>query len=143
ECKVVAAAHSISLYAQYDGQPVDPKARTASPPFQPTWRTAAMEVGGQIVALPATGAINPDWRLYARSASDDKAGVMAILTAFDALRAAGVAPTVNLKFFFEGEEEAGSPHLPETMSRNKDGLASDAWIICDGPVHQSGRQQVV
>src|SRR5947209_3102409 len=68
---------------------------------------------------------------------------MAILTAIDALRGAGVGPTVNLKFFFEGEEEAGSPHLPEIMSRNKELLASDAWVICDGPVHQSGRKQVV
>src|SRR5438105_9685746 len=98
EWKVVGAAHSIILYAHYDGQPVDPKAWTASPPFQPTWRTAAMESGGQIVALPATGAINPDWRLYARSASDDKAGVMAILTAFDALRAQHRTPSLDSKF---------------------------------------------
>jgi acetylornithine deacetylase/succinyl-diaminopimelate desuccinylase-like protein len=94
--------------------------------------------------MPSDGQpINPEWRLYARSSSDDKAGVMAILTAFDALRAAGVTPTVNLKFFFEGEEEAGSPHLVEIISRHRELLASDAWIICDGPVHQSGRKQVV
>ena len=143
EWKVVGAAHSIILYAHYDGQPVDPKAWTASPPFQPTWRTAAMESGGQIVALPATGAINPDWRLYARSASDDKAGVMAILTAFDALRAQNILPSLNIKFLFEGEEEAGSPHLGEIIDLHRDLLQSDAWIICDGPVHQSGRKQVV
>ncbi len=93
---------------------------------------------------PAAGtAINPEWRIYARSASDDKAGVMAILTAFSALRAKGVALNANIKFFFEGEEEAGSPHLVEIIRRHKDLLAADAWIICDGPVHQSGRKQVV
>ena len=143
EWKTTGASHSIIVYAHYDGQPVDPKAWTASPPFQPTWRSAAMEAGGQIVTLPATGEINPEWRIYARAASDDKAGVMAILTAFDALRAQNISPLLNIKFIFEGEEEAGSPHLGEIIDLHKDLLQSDAWIICDGPVHQSGRKEVV
>jgi acetylornithine deacetylase/succinyl-diaminopimelate desuccinylase-like protein len=143
ELKVPGATRSIILYAHYDGQPVDPKQWTASPPFQPTWRSAAMESGGQIVSLPATGDINSEWRIYARGASDDKAGVMGILTAFDAMRAQKLAPSVNLKFLFEGEEEAGSVHLGEIIEANKELLQSDAWIICDGPVHQSGRKQVV
>lgn len=143
EWKVPGATRSVILYAHYDGQPVDPKQWTASPPFQPTWRSAAMESGGQIVSLPATGEINSEWRIYARGASDDKAGVMGILTAFDALRAQNHTPSVNLKFLFEGEEEAGSAHLGEIIDANKELLQSDAWIICDGPVHQSGRKQVV
>src|SRR5436190_1050435 len=143
EWKVAGATHSIILYAHYDGQPVDPKQWTASPPFQPTWRTAAMEKGGQVVTLPASGEINSEWRIYARGASDDKAGVIGILTAFDALRALNTSPSVNIKFLFEGEEEAGSPHLGEIIDLHKDLLQSDAWIICDGPVHQSGRKQVV
>src|ERR1043166_4523948 len=143
EWRVPGATHSIILYAHYDGQPVDPKAWTTSPPFQPTWRSAAQESGGQVVNLPASGDINPEWRLYARSASDDKAGVMAILTAFDALRAQNATPTVNIKFLFEGEEEAGSPHLGDIIDLHKQLLEGDAWIICDGPVHQSGRKQVV
>ena len=92
---------------------------------------------------PCRNAVNPQWRIYARSASDDKAGVMAILTAFSALKEKGVALTSNIKFFFEGEEEAGSPHLGEIIDLNKELLAADAWIIGDGPVHQSGRKQVV
>jgi acetylornithine deacetylase/succinyl-diaminopimelate desuccinylase-like protein len=68
---------------------------------------------------------------------------MGILTAFDALRAQNVTPSVNLKFLFEGEEEAGSPHLGDIIDLHKDLLQSDAWIICDGPVHQSGRKEVV
>src|SRR5438105_3394007 len=143
EWKVAGASHSIILYAHYDGQPVDPKQWTASPPFQPTWRSAAMEAGGQIVTLPANGEINPEWRLYGRAAADDKAGVMAILTAFEALRAQNISPSLNIKFIFEGEEEAGSPHLGDIIDLHKDLLQSDAWIICDGPVHQSGRKQVV
>jgi len=156
EWKVAGATHSIVLYAHYDGQPVDPKAWTASPPFQPTWRSGPFEMGGTVLeipkpltnatgitSLPDAGWIDPEWRLYARGASDDKAGVMAILTAFDALRAQSLSPLLNIKFLFEGEEEAGSPHLGDIIDLHKDSLQSDAWIICDGPVHQSGRKQVV
>jgi acetylornithine deacetylase/succinyl-diaminopimelate desuccinylase-like protein len=107
-------------------------------------RSAALETGGKILPAPkAAETINPEWRLYARSSGDDKAGVMSILCAFDALIASGVKPTANLKFFFEGEEEAGSPHLGKILQQNKQLLESEAWIICDGPVHQSGRKQVV
>jgi len=144
EWKALGATRSLIFYAHYDGQPTDPKQWTDTLPWQPTWRSAALESGGKVLALPAAGEpINPEWRLYARSAADDKAGVMAIINAVDALRAQGFTPSVNLKFFFDGEEEAGSPHLGEIIDRHKELLAADAWIICDGPVHQSGRKQVV
>ena len=143
EWKVDGASQSIILYAHYDGQPVDPKAWTASPPFQPTWRSARADKGGQIVTLPTVGDLNAEWRIYARGAADDKAGVMGILTAFDALQAQNAKPAFNLKFLFEGEEEAGSPHLGEIIELHKELLQSAAWIICDGPVHQSGRKEVV
>ena len=144
EWLVPGAKSTVVFYAHYDGQPTDPRKWTGTRPWEPALRSAPLEKGGTILPMPAAGEpVNPEWRLYARSASDDKAGVMAILTAFDALRAKNVQPTVNLKFFFEGEEEAGSPHLVEILSRHRGLLASDAWIICDGPVHQSGRKQVV
>jgi acetylornithine deacetylase/succinyl-diaminopimelate desuccinylase-like protein len=144
EWKTPGAQRTLLFYAHYDGQPTDPKQWTNTLPWQPVFRTAALEAGGQIMPLPAQGTpINPQWRIYARSASDDKAGVMAILLAFSALRDKGVALNSNIKFFFEGEEEAGSPHLAEIIKRHKDLLEADAWIICDGPVHQSGRKQVV
>src|SRR5215204_23256 len=144
EWKVPGAQRTILLYAHYDGQPTDPKQWSGTQPWQPVFRSAALEAGGQVVAGPTEGtAVNPDWRIYARSASDDKAGVMAILTAFSALKDKAIAATSNIKFFFEGEEEAGSPHLGEIINLNKELLAADVWIICDGPVHQSGLKQVV
>ncbi len=144
ELKTPGAQRTILLYAHYDGQPTDPKQWSGTLPWQPTFRSAALEAGGQIIPAPTDGSlINPQWRIYARSASDDKAGVMAILTAFSALKAKGIPLTSNIKFFFEGEEEAGSPHLGEIISRNKELLEADAWLICDGPVHQSGVKQVV
>jgi len=68
---------------------------------------------------------------------------MAILAAVDALKSNQLVPTSNLKFLFEGEEEAGSPHLGQIIDRYRDLLNADAWLMCDGPVHQSGRKQVV
>jgi acetylornithine deacetylase/succinyl-diaminopimelate desuccinylase-like protein len=116
-----AAARTVIFYAHYDGQPLDPK-EWATPPWQPVLR---------------------DGRIYARSASDDKAPIIAIATALDALHAAGIPLRANVKFVFEGEEEAGSPHLASILAKYKDLLASDVWLICDGPVHQSRRQQIV
>ncbi len=144
EWKTPGAQRTLLFYAHYDGQPTDPKQWTNTLPWQPVFRTAALEAGGKIVPMPAQGtSIDPQWRIYARSASDDKAGVMAILLAFSALRDKGIALNSNIKFIFEGEEEAGSPHLAEIIQRHKDLLEADTWIICDGPVHQSGRKQVV
>ncbi len=144
EWKVAGAQRTILLYAHYDGQPTDPKQWTGTAPWQPVFRSAALEAGGEIIPGPTEGTpINPEWRIYARSASDDKAGVMTILTAFSALKEKGIALTSNIKFFFEGEEEAGSPHLGDIIDRNKQLLEADVWIICDGPVHQSGRKQAV
>ncbi|PWT87821.1 MAG: peptidase M20 [Blastocatellia bacterium] len=144
EWKAPGATRTLMLYAHYDGQPTDPKQWTGTEPWQPVFRSAPIEAGGQILSgVLDKGDLNPEWRIYSRSASDDKAGVMAILTAFDALKSSGVAFTSNLKFIFEGEEEADSPHLGEIIDLNKQLLEADAWIICDGPVHQSGVKQVV
>ena len=138
------ATRTIIFYAHYDGQPTDPADWTGSKPWEPVLRAASLEKGGKTIPFPkADEKIDPEWRLYGRSTSDDKAGVFAILTAFDALIAKGIKPTVNIKFFFEGEEEAGSSNLKEILSKNKELLKADAFIVCDGPVHQLGRKQVV
>ncbi len=138
------ATKTVIFYAHYDGQPTEPAEWTGSKPWEPVLRSASLEKGGTNIPFPRDGEkIDPEWRVYARSASDDKAGVFAILTAFDALIAKGIKPTVNIKFFFEGEEEAGSSNLKEILEKNKDLLKADAFIVCDGPVHQSGRKQVV
>ncbi|MEO8577094.1 MAG: M20/M25/M40 family metallo-hydrolase [Gemmatimonadales bacterium] len=144
EWNVPNATRTIVYYAHYDGQPTDPAKWSGSLPWTPALRSRALESGGQTIPFPATDArINPEYRVYARSASDDKAGVFAFLTAVDAMKSAGLTPTVNVKFVFDGEEEAGSPHIGDILRANASLLKADAWIICDGPVHQSGRKQVV
>ncbi|MEP6801620.1 MAG: M20/M25/M40 family metallo-hydrolase [Acidobacteriota bacterium] len=142
ELSTPGARRTLVLYAHYDGQPVVP-AEWKGDPWSPVLRDAALESGGREVSLDGLRApIPPEWRLYGRSASDDKAPVVGLVTALDALRAAGVPLAVNLKFFFEGEEEAGSPHLAEILDRYGEKLKADLWILFDGPVHQSRRMQV-
>lgn len=118
EKRVSRATRTLMFYAHYDGQPVTPSEWENGDPFKPVLKGD---------------------RLYGRSTSDDKAAIIAMMGALDRL---GRDPTSNLKFFFEGEEEAGSPHLAEIVRKHKDLLKADLWLICDGPVHQSGRQQL-
>jgi acetylornithine deacetylase/succinyl-diaminopimelate desuccinylase-like protein len=114
------AKGTVTFYAHYDGQPVEPSKWT-DPPFQPT--------------------MHGD-RLYGRSTSDDKAPIQAMLTSLDAMKQAGVQPSANIRFFFEGEEEAGSVHLPQIVEKYRDLIKTDLWLFCDGPVDQSRRQQI-
>ena len=142
ELKTPGATHTIGFYAHYDGQPVD-SSKWLTEPFKPTLRDKPAELGGQVIPFPKAGdKFDPEWRLYARSASDDKAPIIAMLAAIDALKASNTRLSVNLKFLFDGEEEAGSPHLGEIVSRNADLLSADVWICADGPVHQSRSQQL-
>ena len=143
ELRVPGAARTLGIYVHYDGQPVDPSNWT-HPPFEPTLYTASMEAGGTPRALPESGEpVDPEWRLYARSAGDDKAPISALLPVLRAFEEAGVRPTSNLVFFFDGEEEAGSRHLGQYMEMAADRIADiDVWLFFDGPAHQSGRPQL-
>jgi acetylornithine deacetylase/succinyl-diaminopimelate desuccinylase-like protein len=136
----VGAKETIVFYAHYDGQPINPNNWAEGlHPFKPKLYNGALDKGATEIPFPAASAsYSDDWRIYARSASDDKGGVFAILNAYDLL----VKPTVNLKFFFEGEEEAGSVHLGEILQKHKEKLSHTQWIICDGPVNQTGRKAV-
>ncbi len=143
ELNVPGATRTLGVYVHYDGQPVDPTNWT-HPPFEPTLYTRAMEAGGSPIPLPSEGqAVDPEWRLYARSAGDDKAPIAAIVPVLQSFMERGVTPTSNLIFFFDGEEEAGSPHLQEYLETYKDRLAPiDVWLFFDGPAHQTGRPQL-
>ncbi|MBT8212496.1 MAG: M20/M25/M40 family metallo-hydrolase [Acidimicrobiia bacterium] len=140
--KRAGATTTIGFYVHYDGQPVDQPGWLVEP-FEPTLVTGVLGEGEERSRPTGDEAIDPEWRIYARSASDDKAPVQAICTALDAMAAADLTPTANLVFLFEGEEEIGSPHLRDYLIELQDELAADAWLICDGPVHPTRRPQIV
>ena len=126
EIRAPQAKHTIVFYAHYDGQPVTPAEWEGNAPFTPTLRR-----------------VNGEDRIFARSASDDKAAIIAQLSALDALRGAHIPLRSNIRFIWEGEEEAGSRHLESILSANRDLVHGDVMLVCDGPVDQSGRQTVV
>jgi acetylornithine deacetylase/succinyl-diaminopimelate desuccinylase-like protein len=147
------AAKTVIFYAHYDGQPVDPS-KWAGDPWTPLIRDARLEDGGKAVDVARSGALGGagtalvksgdgrDYRIYARSAADDKAPIMALAAALDFLKAESIPLGIGVKFLFEGEEEAGSPHLAALLAAHKDLLRADGLFICDGPVDQSGRMQI-
>ncbi len=145
EVLVPGATTTLAFYAHYDGQPVNPKQWAEGlEPFKPMLMSDRIDKGGKPISFPDENeTVQGDWRLYARGSSDDKAGVFAIIKAYETLVKTGKKPSVNIKFFFEGEEEAGSTNLNVIFEKYKDKLKADLWVICDGPRNISGRKQVV
>ena len=87
------AKRTIAFYAHYDGQPVDPVK------WKNVRETGDARPCGSDVDWPRAKAIDPEWRYYARSAGDDKAPIIGMLAALDALKASGDKPSVNLLCF--------------------------------------------
>jgi len=133
-------ARTILFYAHFDGQPAT-QPEWSSPPFQPVLRSGASADAPALARAPPGS--SDDLRIFARSAGDDKGTIVALLAAIDALDAAGVHPTCNVKVFLEGEEERGSAHLPAILHQNRQLLRSDLMILGDGPVYPTGQPQVV
>ena len=99
------------LYAHHDVQPPGPEDQWLSPAFEPTVR---------------------DGRIFARGAADDKAGIVAHLTALRTLKQiAGDDFEVGISLFIEGEEEAGSPSFRNFLNENRDILKADAIVVAD------------
>jgi acetylornithine deacetylase/succinyl-diaminopimelate desuccinylase-like protein len=140
ELRVPGAQRTLLFYAHYDGQPVDPKGWSQTSPFTPVLRRARVEDGGpEIPDFLALQQFPPEARLYARSASDDKAPIIALLTAIDALESMKQRPTSHIKVILDGEEEARSPSLAATMGRYREKYRADLMLILDGPLHASGK----
>ncbi|WDU59336.1 M20/M25/M40 family metallo-hydrolase [Pseudemcibacter aquimaris] len=140
---VPGADKTMLVYLQADGQPVDPSAWYQENPYGAVLResdTNTWENGQwQDISWDSLkGDINPDWRIYARSASDSKGPNIQFLMALDVLENLGVTTDYNLKVVIDTEEELSSPHLPQAVMDNREELAADMLLIFDGPPHRSG-----
>jgi acetylornithine deacetylase/succinyl-diaminopimelate desuccinylase-like protein len=138
EKNVPGASRTLLFYIHYDGQPVDiPKWKQEGGPFHPVMRDGRLEDGGKPVPnFTALDKFPDEWRLYARSSSDDKAPIIALCAALDAL---GASLRSNIHVVLDGEEEMGSPSLTAAITRYRDKLRASMLLILDGPVHASGR----
>jgi acetylornithine deacetylase/succinyl-diaminopimelate desuccinylase-like protein len=101
----------VLLYGHFDVQPVDPLDLWENPPFEPVMK---------------------EGRVYARGASDMKGNLLMGLLAIEALLRTDGALPVNLKCLFEGQEEIGSPQLPDFIAAQKDLFTCDLVINADG-----------
>ncbi len=102
---------TVLIYGHFDTQPVDPLDLWDNPPFEP-----AVKEG----------------RIYARGATDDKGNLFIPIIVTEAILKTGGSLPLNVKFLFEGQEEIGSPQLPDFISANKDILSCDLVLSADG-----------
>jgi acetylornithine deacetylase/succinyl-diaminopimelate desuccinylase-like protein len=137
EKRVPGAVRTVLVYAHYDGQPLDTARWKQASPFTPIVRQGRLEDGAKEVAdFLKLNSFPADWRIYARSASDDKAQIEAAISALDAL---GARLRNNVRVILDGEEEMGSPSLPAAIQKYADKLKADVMLVQDGPSHPSGR----
>jgi len=137
------AAETVLIYAHFDGQPVQEE-NWIHPPFAPTLLDGPIQAGAEVIDVgEVKGQFGPEWRLYARSAGDDKMPIIALMHTLDALAANGIERSVNLKLLLDGEEERGSPSVGRIIDENRELFEADLFLFCDGPMHQSRRTQLV
>ncbi len=129
-------AQTVLIYLQIDGQPVDPSHWDQPDPYGAVLKKEN-ETGGwdEINWQLLYREIEPDWRIFARSASDAKGPVSMFLTAVDLMTNESKQSDFHMKVIMDFEEELGSPNLPEAVTRYREQLAADMLIIFDGPRH--------
>ncbi|MDR1415076.1 MAG: dipeptidase [Odoribacteraceae bacterium] len=103
------ALPTVLVYGHMDVMPVDPLKEWHSDPFQPVIR---------------------EKKIWARGADDDKGQGFMHAKAFEYMVSSGTLPC-NVKFMIEGEEEIGSPNLPEFCRQHADMLAADVILVSD------------
>lgn len=138
EKKQTEATKTALFYFHVDGQAVDISKWDQADAYVPVLKQLNSE--GKWEAIPMErlkNEYNPDWRIFARSSSDDKGPIAMLLSAWDALTSAGLEPNYNVKIILDFEEEMGSPLLPQAVIRHKAKLTADLMLIMDGPRHTS------
>ena len=143
ERKNAGANGTVLVYLQSDGQPVDRSAWHQDDPYQPVLKAEDEDGNWASISWDALdGEVNPNWRVFARSASDSKGPMTQFLVAMDILNQAGHELDFNLKVIIDTEEEMGSPNLPQAVVENRELLAADLLLIFDGPPHASNQPTI-
>ncbi|ERM84266.1 hypothetical protein P872_14565 [Rhodonellum psychrophilum GCM71 = DSM 17998] len=138
EKKFVNASKTVLFYFHVDGQPVDRKKWDQPDPYMPVLKK--MNDAGEWEIIPMETlekGYDADWRIFARSSSDDKGPLVMFLTAWDAMLENGKTPDFNVKIILDFEEEIGSPQLPKAVLDYQEELQADMMLILDGPRHLS------
>lgn len=128
---------TVLFYLQIDGQPVDSTKWDQPDPFKPVLKEFQNGKWEIIRFENLKSEPNPDWRIFARSASDSKGPAMSLITALEILQQKKIKPQFNIKVIMDFQEEMGSPHLPKAVTNNKDLMSADMLFIMDGTRHIS------
>jgi acetylornithine deacetylase/succinyl-diaminopimelate desuccinylase-like protein len=138
-------ARTVLFYVHFDGQPVTPAEWAQKSPFEPVVkvRDASGKWTEVETARLTQPPFDPELRVFARSASDDKAPIMMLLTAIELLKSQRRTPAINVKVLLDSEEEISSPSLAEVVTANRALFDADALVVLDGPEHASGRPTLV
>ena len=143
ERRVPGATRTVLIYCHYDTKPIPAKGWLQPNPIDPVFRRGLAETDPAIVPLADAADDELDGLfLYARGSADDKGPIWSHLCALELMDALGIAPSVNVKFIFDGEEEIASPFFGPFTEAHRDLLAADVVIVTDGPKHASGRPTV-
>jgi acetylornithine deacetylase/succinyl-diaminopimelate desuccinylase-like protein len=143
ERRVPGARRTVLIYCHYDTKPIPLAGWLQPSPLEPVLRRGLAEDGAGHEPFESIAPRDlPEYRLYARGAADDKGPIWCHLEALRLMDALGLAPAVNVKFIFDGEEEIGSPYFGPLTERHRDLLAADLVLVTDGPKHGSGRPTI-
>ena len=129
---------TVLFYMHLDGQAVDPSRWDQSDPYAAVIKKKDAEGDWATVADWEGSQLDEEWRIFGRSASDDKGPIIAFLHTIDILESKSVTPRFNIKVILDAEEELGSKPLAAAVKKYRDLLIADALVINDGPTHLSG-----
>lgn len=134
---------TVLFYMHFDGQPVAANAWKQPNAYQPVLKMKT-DTGWHIIARPQKDqTYDGEWRVFARSASDDKGPIAIFLSALDIIKDKGLNPAYNIKLILDGEEEKGSPNLPSMVKQHAALLRADRLVILDGPRHSSNEPTLI
>ncbi len=133
---------TILFYMHMDGQPVTPSEWDQKSPFEPVLKR--QHADGRWEVLPIERLYgrdaDPEWRVFARSAGDDKGPIGMFLAAVDAMHASGREPAINIKVVLDPEEESGGARgFRSLIAQRQDLLKSDGLVVFDGPQGEDNR----
>lgn len=133
-------AKTVLYYFHIDGQAVNADNWDQDDPFEPVLKRQTTTGEWEAISWEKIqDGIDPDWRIFARAAADDKGPIMMMLTALALMGEAGIQPAYNIKIVLDPEEEAGSEALLSTLDQYRSRYDADYMIIMDGPAHYSNR----
>lgn len=131
---------TVLVYLHYDGQPVDASQWNQDEPFKPVLKKSVYDA--TVSYEQAKRELDPDLRIYARAAADDKGPIIMMLGALDLMEERNEKLAFNLKILFDGEEEKGSEGLKQTLDAYAEQYKADHIIIMDGPAHPSNEPTI-